>query len=595
MRILRNISIMGKVLILAVVMMLLQVVIFAMSYNTNRNTRMDADSMYEDYAKPAMWILNAKAAALHNRRLVVRAMDVGIARKDLIESQMERHRSNISEWVGNYAKTLYFDDEKALYAKLAKNLAATTQKQDQILAAAFSDDPLKKKEALQRLSLDGDLTQLENELSDDFDNLAELLVKMADETSVESAKNADMATAQMVTVFLAAILIGLVLSIVISKTITNSVKRTEKNIFTFSKGDLRSEFETYGKDEIASMARSLQEMADSLTEIIGSVQGASDDINETAHDFSSLAEETSASVGEFKVSVDDMGGHLNELSMSGEQVNVSAKEVAAGAQATAERGTNIARKVDDAMAAGENGMNAVRRVVSGIEEVVDNASEAANSIQELSERTRQIQGFVSQIASIADQTNLLALNAAIEAARAGEAGRGFAVVAEEVRNLAEESNSAAKNIENLANTITSDLERVVSIATAGAKESVKAKDLSRDTEEIIGSMIIFLRDIADATQDLAAVAEEQAASSGEIAQAVQNIASKVERTAEAGETIRSSIDEVSTASERMASGAEGLTNLAANMQNILAFFKLDDEKANASRSNKTEMLASKAK
>ena len=89
------------------------------------------------------------------------------------------------------------------------------------------------------------------------------------------------------------------------------------------------------------------------------------------------------------------------------------------------------------------------------------------------------------------------------------------MVAEEVRKLAEDSNVAAKNIASLASQITGDLDKIVEFAQENTSDSNKAKDLSAETESAIENMITFLRDIASSPQDLAAVAQEQAASSEE--------------------------------------------------------------------------------
>jgi methyl-accepting chemotaxis protein len=150
------------------------------------------------------------------------------------------------------------------------------------------------------------------------------------------------------------------------------------------------------------------------------------------------------------------------------------------------------------------------------------------------------------------------------------------VVAEEVRKLAEESNLAAKSIEDLAKSIMSELDVVVNMSLENAKASENAKVLSKDTEVTIGNMIAFLKDIASATQDLAAVSQEQAASSGEIAEAVQNISTKVHTVAEAGENIRGGVGEVAVASERIANGADGLSKLVENLNRMLTFFKMED-------------------
>ncbi|MDR1943696.1 MAG: methyl-accepting chemotaxis protein [Synergistaceae bacterium] len=584
----RNIRIMAKILILTIIMLVLLGVVSLMGYNTNRNIRNAANELYEDYAKPAMWMLEAKSIATQNRRVVARALDTDDEGRETIKKILADNGQKIDEYLSQYEKTMGIDQEKALYAKLLQSREETNAKRAEVIAAGASGDPERIKEMYARITLDGDVSLSENSYEDNYTQLSELLVKVADDISVKTAASAARAEFGTALISIASIFIGLFLSIIIARTITVPVKRTEENIFTFSQGDLNSEFDTNGKDEIAAMGRSLQKMADSLKNIISSVVKSSTDITETAQDFSALAEETNASVEEFRANVENMGASLNVLATTGEQVNASVEEVAAGAQATAERGTDIARKVDEAMTAGGNGMNSVHMAVCGIDGVANNASEAAKSVKELGERTRQIQSFVAQIGGIADQTNLLALNAAIEAARAGDAGRGFAVVAEEVRKLAEDSNSAAKNIEELAKTITSDLDRVVTISLDNAKASEEAKNLSRDTEEIISNMITYLKEIAGATQDLAAVSQEQAASSEEIAEAVQNIAARVGNAAAAGDNIRSGVTDVAAAAERMAQGAEGLSTLAENMYQMLQFFKID-EKSQASIQGKPKL------
>ncbi len=90
-------------------------------------------------------------------------------------------------------------------------------------------------------------------------------------------------------------------------------------------------------------------------------------------------------------------------------------------------------------------------------------------------------------------------------------------------------------------------------------------------------MIHYLREIANATQDLAAVAQEQAASSEEIAEAVQSMSAKIGSTATAGEHIRSNVAEVAAASERIAHGSEGLSTLSSELQQRLSFFKMEED------------------
>src|SRR5439155_11230244 len=136
------------------------------------------------------------------------------------------------------------------------------------------------------------------------------------------------------------------------------------------------------------------------------------------------------------------------------------------------------------------------------------------AIEDLSARSERIGGIVTTITGIAEQTNLLALNAAIEAARAGEQGRGFAVVAEEVRKLAEESQSAAAEIAGLIDEIQTQTREVVGVVAEGAQrttDGVATVDQTREAFERIDGAVegvsARIAEIAAAVAQISAEAE----------------------------------------------------------------------------------------
>jgi methyl-accepting chemotaxis protein len=392
---------------------------------------------------------------------------------------------------------------------------------------------------------------------------------------------------------------GLVLATVCIFLVALYLRRIAKKINSFAvlaaEGNFSKRIAITEVDEFGTLEGHLNRMMENMSSVYVSSMETNNKILDSANQFSSLALQTERLVKDFRANVNGMGKNLDALAQAGESVNTAVKEVAVGAQATAEKGTDIANQVESAMKAGEEGRNAVRHVVKNIEAVARDASETADSIRELSARTRQIQNFVTQIGGIADQTNLLALNAAIEAARAGDAGRGFAVVAEEVRKLAEDSNSAAKNIASLADTITGDLDKVVGTSQSNVKASQEARNLSGQTEKIIDGIIGNLGAISGATQDLAAVSEEQAASSGEIAEAVQGIATKVADTAQTSENIRRAVDEVTSSAELMAQGAKDLTALSDDMRATFETIILEDGgKETTSRTSSTSKTSGRS-
>ena len=565
-----------KIMSLVAVMVVLLVVLSAVGYRTSNVIAGEMEKLYDNYAMPAVWMENAKALTMQNRRMVLSLLTaVDKNEMNSYETRVKDNRKVIGDLFARYAKARQTAEEKALVAKIETAMNDAWKLQDEVMDTGKKADI--DAALLGRMRTGGDISAAENAQTALIDELVTRLEKLAQVVYLEASGIAKDGSLKILIVSVAAIIFGIIFGIIISRMITNPIARIESSVKTFARGDLTVSFHSAGKDELARMGRELGDMGQTLKKIISSVKEASENITESAHEFSSLSEETNATTEEFKASVDEIGISLESLASTGEEVNASVEEVAAGAQSTAEKGTDIARQADEAMSAGETGMNAVHKAVSGISEVAKNASDAAQSVQELGSRTRQIQSFVAQIGGIADQTNLLALNAAIEAARAGEAGRGFAVVAEEVRKLAEDSNVAAKNIAELAEMISGDLDSVVSISLSNAKASQEAKDLSAETESTIANMITYLRNIAASTQDLAAVSEEQAASSEEIAEAVQNIATKVTNTSEAGEQIRGGVNNVASAAERMAARSVALSNLSDNLENILGFFKLGEE------------------
>jgi methyl-accepting chemotaxis protein len=566
---------MAKILFIVVTMTVLMLIIAYTGYSTSDRIATRMQDMYVNYAKISLNMTKAAVLATENRRFIISMLNTSLDKElENYESRIMENREAIAKLIGTLDEGRLTPEAQNLHARLKEIGPQYRKLQDEAIATAKSKTGIE--DMRNRLSSRGDIGFMENEYVVSISSLADDLVKLADETNDRAHVFARSRGEAIALTSLAAVVIGFCLSIVISRTITRPIYRIMDSIGLFSKGDLVSKFPADGKDELALMGSALQGMTDNLRQVIGTVKSASSDILETSQEFSTLTQQTSASLEGFRANIDDTGSNLSALAATGEEVNASVEEVAAGAQSTAEKGTNIAKRVDDAMSAGGEGMSSVRRAVSGIEGVVGNAAATARSVQDLGERTRQIQNFVTQIGGIADQTNLLALNAAIEAARAGDAGRGFAVVAEEVRKLAEESNLAAKSIEDLAKTIMGDLETVVKMSLENAKASEDAMALSKETESIISDMISYLKDIAGATQDLAAVSEEQAASSEEIAEAVQNISIKVSNSAEAGEHIRAGVEGIAAATERIAQGADGLSKLSGRLESDLSFFKTEE-------------------
>lgn len=207
------------------------------------------------------------------------------------------------------------------------------------------------------------------------------------------------------------------------------------------------------------------------------------------------------------------------------------------------------------------GGDVVKQTVSGMNRVAEVVHSAALTVRELGKNSDQIGEIIKVIDDIADQTNLLALNAAIEAARAGEQGRGFAVVADEVRKLAERTTKATKEIASMIKQIQSDTGNAVHSIESGTKEVEAGKESANKAIEALTEIIESTDKTIDVVNQVAAASEEQSA---------------------AAEEIRHSIDGISNVTMQSAAGiqqiagtAEDLRNLTNNLETLVRKFRLD--------------------
>ncbi|MFC3393419.1 methyl-accepting chemotaxis protein [Brenneria rubrifaciens] len=231
----------------------------------------------------------------------------------------------------------------------------------------------------------------------------------------------DASKIQMAISALITLILGLLISWFISRQITTPLDQTLHMAERIATGDLTMSIKTARSDELGQLMRSMAKMNDNLHNMIDEIRiGVS---------------QISTASGEIVAGNTDLSSRTEQQAAAVEQTAASMEELTA----------TVKQNADNAHHANNLVISASQTAKQGGEQV-NNVVKTMNDIEQSSKRIAEI---TSVINSIAFQTNILALNAAVEAARAGEAGRGFAVVASEVRNLAQRSSQAAKEIEGL--------------------------------------------------------------------------------------------------------------------------------------------------
>ncbi|HXF79252.1 MAG TPA: methyl-accepting chemotaxis protein [Usitatibacter sp.] len=285
--------------------------------------------------------------------------------------------------------------------------------------------------------------------------------------------------------------------------ITRRLKRASEAARTVASGDLSKRIEVGREDELGDVLRSLAEMNTSLADIVNGVRDAAEKVTVASgqiaagnNDLSSRTEEQASNLEETAASIEEMTATVSQNAQSA----ATANELAAGAAKVAQRG-------------GE----AVDQVVKTMEGIQDSS--------------RRIADIIGVIDSIAFQTNILALNAAVEAARAGEQGRGFAVVAGEVRNLAQRSAEAAREIKGL---ITDSVQRV----DAGAKLAGGAGSTMGEIVASVSRVSQLINEIATATAEQASGIVQANSAVSQLDKVTQQNAALVEESTAASEALK---------------------------------------------------------
>ncbi|MCP4352681.1 MAG: HAMP domain-containing protein [Desulfobacterales bacterium] len=300
-----------------------------------------------------------------------------------------------------------------------------------------------------------------------------------------------------------------------------------------AEGNLTAEIAVNQKDEIGMLANALREMISKIRQIVADVKRSADNVARGSQDMSSSAEELSSSSEQMSQGASEQAASAEEVSASMEQMTANIKQNADNAMQTEKIATESAR----------------------------DGRESGKAVTETVTAMKTIAQKISIIEDIARQTDLLALNAAIEAARAGVHGKGFAVVASEVRKLAEKSQDAAAEISQLSNSSSAVAEK------AG---------------EMLTRLVPNIQKTAELVQEISTACNEQNSGAVQINKAVQQLDQVIQVNASVSEEMASTSQGLSVTSEELAGQAEQL-------QNTIAFFKVDEtDKNTMSRVKKYE-------
>jgi methyl-accepting chemotaxis protein len=386
-----------------------------------------------------------------------------------------------------------------------------------------------------RLALDLTLGEAKDKfeaMRDNLDKLTEVNLSIAQAESKAAEATYGHTKVVLISIIAFGIAVGVGLSLIIGKSITNPVNAAVAGLKDIAEGegDLTKRLEVRSEDEVGELSKWLNTFLEKLQDMVSQIMHNAQNVGQAALSLTTISDDMNAGADSMSgrsntvaAAAEEMSVNINSVAAAMEQASINMESVSSAAEEMNSTISGIAKHTEEA------------RVITN--DAVQQTKNASVKMDQLGDAANAISKVTEVITEISEQTNLLALNATIEAARAGEAGKGFAVVANEIKELARQ--------------------------TAGATQEIKAKidGIQGSTQETvlqISQISTVINQVNEIVCTIASATEEQSAATREIA---MNVAQASQGIQEVNQNVAQS----STASTDIAKDIAGINQDAGDM------------------------------
>ena len=378
----------------------------------------------------------------------------------------------------------------------------------------------------------------------------------------------------MIIIVVVIAVIFIIIAFLIANSIANAVKSSSEIVSRLANGEfVHPDKYLDRKDEIGDMTRNMAKLVGKLEDIVSNIKDSSQTVADSATEMERMVDQIEQATTSVTQAVDEISdGAMNQagdVSKALENVEAIANAIQSVSSTTAELET-----ITDQMEKNSHVSE------TQLTDLAQSSDVMASSIQAVKERigatgkaVDNIFDKITMIDDIAAQTNLLSLNASIEAARAGEAGRGFAVVADEIRQLADSSSQAAKDIQDEMNKLKREAEAAVEQSEIVNDNTMKQKET---LEATMSSITELIKDITEDIREVHLIAKDAKTcedSKQIVVDSMDGLSAVAEENAAASEETSSAMTELDSTVHTLASTAHDMEQVAAVLMEQMQFFK----------------------
>ena len=378
----------------------------------------------------------------------------------------------------------------------------------------------------------------------------------------------------IVGILIISILLATLTAFYIARGIAGPLQKVVQSVKMIADGDLSQTLAVEGVLEVNQLVTGVNHMTVSLRKIIIHTAAVAESVAASAEELTAAATEVGRASEEVAHTIKDVAHSATvQMKLSNESTS-TILEMTSCIIDTVGAARDVANVSAKSEQSAENGIKQVDHAVTLMNHIQDDVSNTGKMIHVLGQKSRQIGQIVEVITNIAGQTNLLALNAAIEAARAGEQGRGFAVVADEVRKLAEQSQTAAKEIAEIIGAIQGETVRTVQAMETSGKEVAEGVRVVTASKVAFEGIYSDVKNIGRRVENIVMLVDKQQTGSVHVKQAINSIADSARINSNSSQEVATASEEQNTSVQEIVTAVSSLAAMASQLHEVVSKFKV---------------------